>query len=133
MSAISDNTQTAQTTPKKVGRPKKYHTLEEFSEARKRYYATKRAKIQQQAQQRKELDARKCELQRQLTRMLQDNVYTEQQMKLVQEVLDPEEYYKDVDRVHAARHDIFHMDEELDTAECFNTRVKAPPQSDTDS
>ncbi len=111
---MSDTNHIERTAPtedrKKVGRPRKYHTLEEYAEAQKRYYENKKAKIQQQKQQQREIDAQKSDSQKRLTKMLQDNVYTEEQMMMLLEIL-----------------------EKMPPQITPNTPTEAPPQSDTDS
>ncbi len=130
MSDTNNTTNTATTT--KRGRPRKYHTPEEYAEAKKRYYATKKAKIQQQAQHRRdinarkcELNAQKCELQKDLERTLEINAFPEYIIEQVWDVLQDavllrehireelEEEPSTPRRGPDGHYNIFHTDREL--------------------
>ncbi len=123
MSDTNNTTNTATTT--KRGRPRKYHTPEEYAEARKRYYTAKKAKIQQKAQHRRDINAQKCELQKQLEWTLEINAFPEYIMEQVWDVLQDavllrehireelEEEPSTPRRGSDGHYDIFHTDREL--------------------
>ncbi len=90
-SSVSVSVQAA---PAKVGRPRKYHTPEEHAEARKRYYEARKLKIKtKKAEQREEFNITelmnnlKSDEQKEIERMLLHNVYTQEQMTVLLEVL----------------------------------------------
>ncbi len=130
---MSDTNNTTTLQPKR-GRPKKYYTVEEYAEARKRYYATKKVKIQKQSEKRKELDAQKCELQKRLEWTLEINAFPEYIMEQVWDVLqdavllrqhiieEVEEESSTPRRRSDGHYNIFHTDRELGDEEIVKLR-----------
>ncbi len=91
----TEQTSTATQTPThKTGRPRKYHTAEEYAEARKRYYEARKLKIKtKKAEQREEfniielMNNLKSDEQKEIERMLVHNVYAQEQMTVLLEIL----------------------------------------------